>query len=155
MRLITESFMQRRPGVAAIALFTDTNVSTKDEWTVARQAHEQGDYAAEARCYKELAERGDPRAQNNLGVMYDTRRGVPKDFVEAMKWFRRAAELGNGAAQANLASMYFNGHGVPANLAEAAKWYRKAAQNGIGYAQYQLGTCTKAARECRSISRRP
>ncbi|MDP6034817.1 MAG: Gfo/Idh/MocA family oxidoreductase, partial [Verrucomicrobiota bacterium] len=37
---------------------------------------------------KALAEKGDAKAQNNLGVMYDFGRGVKQDFKEAVKWYR-------------------------------------------------------------------
>ena len=33
------------------------------------------------------ARQGERRAQANLGVMYGLGRGVPKDFVLALKWF--------------------------------------------------------------------
>ena len=44
---------------------------------------------------KKKAEAGDSTAQYNLGQMYRTGRGVPKDFAEAVKWYRLAAEQGN------------------------------------------------------------
>ncbi len=39
-----------------------------------------------------FAERGDPRAQFDLGERYDRGQGVPQDRTEALKWFGRAAE---------------------------------------------------------------
>lgn len=43
---------------------------------------------------KAKAEKGDPKAQYELGRMYELGRGVSKDFVEAYKWLHLAAEQG-------------------------------------------------------------
>ena len=38
------------------------------------------------------AEHGKAGSQNELGLLYAKGFGVPKDYVEAVKWFLRAAE---------------------------------------------------------------
>ena len=48
------------------------------------------------------AEQGDADAQVNLGFMYKSGHGVPRDAAEAVQWFRRAANQGNAEAQDNL-----------------------------------------------------
>ena len=48
-----------------------------------------------------LAEAGDAESQVNLGVMYDTGRGVPQDDAEAVRWYRLAADQGDADAQFN------------------------------------------------------
>ena len=58
---------------------------------------------------KALAEKGNVRAQYNLGAMYDNGEGVEQDFKEAVKWYRKAAEQGQVYAQSNLGGMYANG----------------------------------------------
>jgi uncharacterized protein len=85
------------------------------------------------------AGQGDAREQYNLGLMYDTGRGVPKDYKEAVTWWRKAAEQGDARAQTNLGLMYDNGRGVPQDYKEAVKWYRKAAEQGDSGAQFSLG----------------
>ena len=45
------------------------------------------------------AEQGDASAQFNLGFMYATGEGVPKDDAKAVKWFRLAAEQGHAQAR--------------------------------------------------------
>jgi TPR repeat protein len=64
-------------------------------------------------------------AQGNLGYMYDTGKGVPQDYAEAMKWYRLAAEQGVAKAQNNLGYMYDKGRGVSQDYVEAVKWYRR------------------------------
>ncbi|MDR3181394.1 MAG: sel1 repeat family protein, partial [Planctomycetaceae bacterium] len=74
--------------------------------------------------------------------MYDEKRSVPNDPVEAAKWYRHGAERGNASAQYNLGLCYFEGKGVPKDLVEAVKWYSKAAEWGRHTdAQYRLGVC--------------
>ncbi len=41
--------------------------------------------------YRKAAEQGNAKAQHNLGLMYGTGNGVPKDYVEAHKWYNLAA----------------------------------------------------------------
>ena len=76
------------------------------------------------------AVKGDAEAQRNLGYLYATGNGMPKDPAEAVKWYRMAAEQGNAAAQSNLGVMYANGNVVAKDQMEAVKWFRKAAERG-------------------------
>jgi TPR repeat protein len=48
-----------------------------------------------ARWYRAAAERGEARAQNNLGNMYVKGQGVPQDYVMAHKWFNLSGANGN------------------------------------------------------------
>jgi uncharacterized protein len=86
-----------------------------------------------------LADKGDPTAQFELGVMYSNRQGVPTDYAQAFKWFQMAADQGNAQAQYHLAAMYEEGLGVPQDFKLAVKWYKMAAEQGYAPAQYNLG----------------
>ena len=86
-----------------------------------------------------LAEQGSGWAQNELGFMYGTGKGVPQDYAEAVKWFGKAADQGYAEAQSNLGLSYGTGKGVPQDYAEAVKWYRRAADQGYAKAQVNLG----------------
>jgi len=90
-------------------------------------AYERGDYATAFRLMKPYAEKGDAKAQHNLGVMYDYGRGVPQNYTEAMKWYRRAAEQGLPEAQVNLGVLYYDGRGVPQDYVLAHMWLSLAA----------------------------
>ena len=89
--------------------------------------------------YTAAAERGEARAQFNLGSMYENGEGVPEDDATAVKWYTKAAEQGNANAQSNLGLMYDHGRGVPEDDATAVQWYRKAAEQGDANAQSNLG----------------
>ena len=58
--------------------------------------------SAAVKWYRESAEQGHARAQNNLGAMYDDGHGVSEDNTQALKWYRAAAEQGHARAQTNL-----------------------------------------------------
>ncbi len=80
-------------------------------------AYKRGDYATALREWRPLAEQGHATAKFNLGIMYDTGRGVPQDYAEAARWYRKAAEQGYAEAQYNLGTMYEKGRGIPQNYA--------------------------------------
>ena len=48
------------------------------------------------------ARQGNAAAQFNLGLMYDSGRGVRQDYTKAVQWYRKAAEQGVAEAQYNL-----------------------------------------------------
>lgn len=58
----------------------------------AEAAYERGDYATAFRLWLPLAQQGSPRAQLNLGRMYELGEGVPRDQQAAMDWYRKAAD---------------------------------------------------------------
>jgi len=101
-------------------------------------AYGRGDYAAALREIGPLAAAGNPRAQNNIGLMFLRGQGVPKDEAQAVAWFRPAAARGYATAQYNLAVMHLRGLGVPRDFVEAATWFRLAADQGHARAQYNL-----------------
>jgi TPR repeat protein len=85
------------------------------------------------------AERGDAKAQFELGVRYAEGDGVPEDYAEAVKWYRKAAEQGNAEAQYNLGFMYAEGHVDGVGYDEAVPWFRKAAEQGYADGQWEIG----------------
>src|SRR4051812_33649046 len=71
---------------------------------------------------RRLAQKGDARAQTNLGLMFYVGRVVERDYKQAAKWFGQAAAQGDAVAQTNLGSMYLYGEGVPQDLVRAHMW---------------------------------
>ncbi len=92
---------------------------------------------AEAQSRLAVAQ-GDPDALNNLGMMDDAGRAVPRDTAEAVRLFRLSAEAGTPEAQTNLAIMLANGRGVAKDEAEAERLWRLAARQGNITAQQRL-----------------
>jgi len=79
---------------------------------------------------RQMAENGNPAAENALGLRYATGDGVKLDEAEAVSWFTRAAEQGNVAAQSKLGAIYFGGRGVPQDLNRAYFWMLLARASG-------------------------
>src|SRR2546426_1638447 len=98
------------------------------------KAYRSGDYAKAAKELEYIAEEGDARAQYDLGLLYDTGRGVPQSNEKALQWYRKAAEQGESKAQYNLGLMYANGQGVQQDYARAYFWTSLSAAQGNGHA---------------------
>ena len=105
---------------------------------------DDGDVKGALSTLTTLAQLGDPKAQQVLGVMYQNGQGITKNSQEALNWFRLAAASGNEAALYPLGLMYATGAGVVRDDVQALKWYRLAAQRGQPNAQYQLGIMSLA-----------
>ena len=103
------------------------------------RAFDAGDYAAAAVEWRPLAEKGDSRAQTNIGHLYRLGQGVERDYGEALKWYRLAADRGSARAQANLGNMYIEGLGVDADPLAGVALFRQAAELGFAVAQLYLG----------------
>jgi len=54
------------------------------------------------------AEQGDPKAQFDLGSAYFYGKGVPQDYVEALRWYKKAAGQEEPRAEDALGYMYVN-----------------------------------------------
>jgi TPR repeat protein len=65
-----------------------------------------------------------------LGLIYQLGEGVPKDYVEAVRWYRLAAEQGDPGAQVDLALVYERGQGVTRDDVQAYMWLNLATARG-------------------------
>jgi TPR repeat protein len=97
------------------------------------------DYAQAAAWYRLSADQGNALAQDALGTLYETGRGVKLDDAEAANWFRKASQQGIDNSQLQLATLYESGRGVPLDYKQAAEWYRKSADQGDLASQLALG----------------
>jgi TPR repeat protein len=71
-------------------------------WEDGMAAYNRGDYVPAIRLFRPLAENGNAKAQNVLGVMYRRGEGVARNSVRAFLWFSRAAARGDAKARAEL-----------------------------------------------------
>jgi len=82
---------------------------------------------------QQMADKGDPAAENALGLRYfegHPKNGIRLDEKEAFHWFSRAAEDGSLAAQAKLGFLYSGGRGVPKDVNRAYFWTVLARARG-------------------------
>ena len=101
-------------------------------------ALQRGDFRVAAALFRPLAEKGDPRAQYNLGLLYASGLGVTHDFQAALKWHRLAAGQGHAGAQNALAQMHAKGHGVPEDTVRAHMWYSVAVESSMAGSKDEL-----------------
>src|SRR5438046_9386291 len=71
-------------------------------WEDGMTAYNRGDYVPAIRLFRPLAEQGNAKAQNVLGVMYRRGQGVARNTVRAFVRFSRAAARGDATAKAAL-----------------------------------------------------
>ncbi len=105
--------------------------------------------AAQFSELKRLAEAGDARAQNDLGVFYTYGiNGAPRDLAAALKWYAKAVAQNLPSAIGNLGYVYQQGLGCPKDEQKGLALIRQAveagdihAMNHLAYAHmYGLGT---------------
>ena len=85
-------------------------------------------YHQSAEVLSAKARAGDPQAQYELGLRYESGAwDVTRDEKRALMWLTRAAENGNHHAMATLAHIYGQGQlGLAPDLERAAYWQRRA-----------------------------
>jgi TPR repeat protein len=95
---------------------------------------------------KPFAESGSARAQSYVGSMYESGRGVERDYGEANRWFLMAAEQGDAYSQSLLGYAYEQGLGVARDEKVAAQWHAKAAEQGYAYSEARLASMYRDGR---------
>lgn len=100
--------------------------------------YKAGRYTDALELWQPLAESGDTRAQEFVGILYEEGHGVPQDWQQALYWYERAANAGDTAAQFNLGMLHLNGRAGEVDKDEAYRWLAKAAEAGDQDAQAQL-----------------
>ena len=65
-------------------------------------AYNRGDYVPAIRLFRPLAEAGNPKAQNQIGLMYRKGEGTAPSPARAFMWFSLAAKRGDAKAKAGL-----------------------------------------------------
>lgn len=98
------------------------------------------DEARAAQLFEKAAEKGNRRAQLNIGTLYWRGQGVPRDLVQARAWLEKAA------ADGNVHAIYALGRAMsesapPANAdpTRAADLFRQAAERGHMFAALRYG----------------
>jgi TPR repeat protein/uncharacterized caspase-like protein len=104
-----------------------------------RAFHKAGRYEEARQWYERAIEKSDPLALNNLGSIYESGQGVPKDYARALSLYHRAVEAGNTFSLRNIGRMYEYGGGVAQDYGIARSWYERAVQKGEPGGMHELG----------------
>ena len=89
-------------------------------------AYQKGDFASARTIWTELAEQVEPRAQYNLGIIYDEGRGVAVSRNQARQWWQKAAAQNVPEAMHNLATSYLFGVDAKDDHKEGLSYLTKA-----------------------------
>jgi TPR repeat protein len=89
-------------GAVLIAQLLGAPAAFAGPWEDGMAAYNRGDYVPAIRVFRTLAEQGNAKAQNALGVMFRKGEGVPKNSARAHMWFSFAAKRGEAGARAEL-----------------------------------------------------
>jgi uncharacterized protein len=78
-------------------------------------------------------------AEGNMGNLYASGHGVPKDAKKALRWYQLATGHGDVESQYNLARAYQLGAGVTKNPAKAVELYTQSIDRGYLKSFHNLG----------------
>ena len=123
----------------SILLLLGNGLATAADYHKGLAAYDSGDYKTAIAEWTPLAEQGNARAQNILGLIYQNGKGVAENDKTAVNWYTLAAKQGDAYAQVNLGFMHQHGKGVSQNHNTAVNWYTLSAEQGNARAQNNLG----------------
>jgi TPR repeat protein len=89
-------------GAVVSAQLLSASAAFAGPWEDGMAAYNRGDYVPAMRVFRRLAEQGNAKAQNVLGVMFRKGEGTPKNPARAHMWFSFAAKRGETGARAEL-----------------------------------------------------
>lgn len=92
---------------------------------------------------KVKANKGDAKAQCDLGSCYYSGDGVGKSYTKAVEWFKKSSMQGYGPATRNLGVCYQYGLGVSESKYQATSLYRQAISQGDSSAEVLLQVVTR------------
>jgi TPR repeat protein len=86
-------------------------------------------YKIEIERNKNFTEKGFSQGNYALGKMYESGRGVEKDYIKAVELYQKAAAREHPGAQARLPGMYLAGRGVSRDVSKTREWFKKSCEN--------------------------
>jgi len=90
----------------------------------------KADVAQAVTWWRKAAERGEPEAEHNLGLMYYQGKGVKQSYAKAVSYWKTAAEQGFAESQNSLGNLYYNGVYFDKDMVKAYVWFRLASTFG-------------------------
>jgi TPR repeat protein len=104
-------------GTIAATFLVGTADAQAGPWEDGMVAYNRGDYLPAIRLFRPLAEAGNPKAQNQIGLMYRKGEGTAQSPARAFMWFSLAARRGDAKAKAELRAV--SGTMTPAEISQA------------------------------------
>ncbi len=121
--------------------------TVEDGW----KAYDVGDYEQAKSIFIPLAEAGNAKAMNAIGLMQDEGNAFPSNPELACDWYEKSAKAGYASGQNNIAVCFIRGEGRPTNFDKAIQWWERAAAQGHLDAQIALIANLRTADRNRAI----
>jgi TPR repeat protein len=109
--------MRKAAALAMAVVALGASGAVAGPWEDGMVSYNRGDYVPAIKLFRPLAEAGNAKAQNILGVMYRKGEGVTPSSARAYMWFSIAAARGDKQAKASLQEM--SKEITPAEMAQA------------------------------------
>jgi len=103
-------------------------------WEDGMVAYNRGDYLPAIRLFRPLAEQGNPKAQNQIGVMYRKGEGVQPSPARAFMWFSLSARRGDAKAKAGLRDL--SRSMTPAEISQARQMAQACGASNYRSCEY-------------------
>ena len=127
--------MRKSALIGAIAALLLGNANAlAGPWEDGMVAYNRGDYLPAIRLFRPLAEAGNPKAQNQIGLMYRKGEGIPRSPARAFMWFSLAAKRGDARAKAELRAV--SGTMTPAEISQARAMAEACAASNYRACEY-------------------
>ncbi|WP_166442641.1 tetratricopeptide repeat protein [Phragmitibacter flavus] len=95
---------------------------------------------------EQMAERGNPDAQFELGIRLLGGEGLEKDEKKAAEWLQKGAAQQHLPSMNALGTLYETGAGLAKDEKKAYEWYLRAAEYGYPLAQQNVSECFERGR---------
>jgi len=127
--------MRKSALIGAIAALLLGNANAlAGPWEDGMVAYNRGDYLPAIRLFRPLAEAGNPKAQNQIGLMYRKGERIPRSPARAFMWFSLAAKRGDARAKAELRAV--SGTMTPAEISQARAMAEACAASNYRACEY-------------------
>jgi TPR repeat protein len=103
-------------------------------WEDGMAAYNRGDYMPAIRLFRPLAEKGNPKAQSVIGVMYRKGEGGARNSLRAFMWFSLAAARGDAKAKAELHEV--SSDMTPAEISQAQEMMQTCEASNYRQCEY-------------------
>ena len=121
-------------GAIVATLFSGIGSALAGPWEDGMVAYNRGDYVPAIRLFRPLAEAGNPKAQNQIGLMYRNGEGTAQSPARAFMWFSLAAKPGDARAKAELRAV--SGTMTPAEISQARAMAEACAASNYRACEY-------------------
>ena len=120
-------------GAIVATLFSGIGSALAGPWEDGMVAYNRGDYVPAIRLFRPLAEAGNPKAQNQIGLMYRKGEGTPQSPGPRVHVVQPCCQAWRCQGQGGIACGFGN-HDPGRNLARPGPWLTPARPRTIAIA---------------------